>query len=186
VVLQPSLPEAHYVLGVIFLQQSKPAEAVPALKAAVEAKPDYSEALYALGTVLQQQGDLEGAITSFRTALKYTPNAAEIHNTLGSALSRKGDKDAARVEFQEAARLNKLKSNMQASAFALNTGLALLKEGKIDAAIERLEAAVGLDPTNAQTHYSLAKAYRLKGRTTEAQAAYTKAKSLDPRLRPLP
>ncbi len=75
---------------------------------------------------------------------------------------------------------------MQAGAFAANTGLALLKEGKIDAAIERLEAAVGLDPTNAQAYYNLANALQKKGQREAARAAYQKAKELDPRVRPLP
>jgi Tfp pilus assembly protein PilF len=159
---------------------------VAALKAAIEAKPDYAEAHYTLGTVLQQQGNLEGAIESFRQALKYAPHAPEIHNSLGTALSRKGDKDAAQVAFQEAARLNKIKSNMQAGVFATNTGIALLKEGKVDAALERFEAALKLDPTNAKAYYNLANALQIKGEGAAAQAAYQKAKELDPRVKPLP
>ena len=174
------------MLGVIFSQQSKPNDAVPALKAAIDAKPDYAEAHYALGTVLQQQGNLDAAIESYRQALKYVPNAPEIHNSLGTALTRKGDKDAAQVEFQEAARLNKIKSNMQAAVFATNTGIALLKEGKVDAAIERFEAAIKLDPTNAQAYYNLARALQIRGERTAAQTAYQKAKELDPRVKPLP
>ena len=88
------------------------------------------------------------------------------------------------LEFQEAARLNKLKSNMQAGAFAANTGLALLKEGKVDAAIERLEAAVGLDPANAQAYYNLATALQRKGQREAARSAYQKAKELNPRVKP--
>ncbi|HET6890917.1 MAG TPA: tetratricopeptide repeat protein, partial [Pyrinomonadaceae bacterium] len=161
-------------------------DAVTALGAAIKVKPDYAEAHYALGTVLQQQGNLDGAIAAFRLALKHAPNAPEIHNTLGTALSRKGDKEAARVEFQEAARLNKLKSNMQAGMFATNTGIAFLKEGKVAAAIERFQAAVELDPTNAQALYNLATALQRSGQRQAARAAYQKAKELDPRVKPLP
>ena len=75
---------------------------------------------------------------------------------------------------------------MQAGVFATNTGIALLKEGKVDAAIERLEAAVKLDPTNAHAYYNLASALQMKGERTAAQSAYQKAKELDPRVKPLP
>jgi len=149
-------------------------------------KKDYAEAHYALGTVLQQRGDLVGAIAVFREALKLAPNAAEIHNTLGNALRQKGDIAAARVEFQEAARLNKLKSNQQAAIFAMNTGLAHLKQGKLDAAVERLQAAVALDPTNPTAFYHLAEALQQAGQSEAALAAYQKAKELNPRVKPLP
>jgi Flp pilus assembly protein TadD len=69
--------------------------------------------------------------------------------------------------------------------FATNTGIAQLKEGKIDTAIERFESAIKLDPMNAQAHYNLAKALRQKGQRAAAQAAYQKAIRLDPRLKPL-
>jgi Flp pilus assembly protein TadD len=151
----------------------------------LKAKPDYAEAHYALGTVLQQQGKFDEAIAACRQALRYAPNAPEIHNTLGTALRQKGDMESARVEFQEAARLNKKKSDMQAAMFALNTGRARLKEGNVDAAIERLEAAITLNPEDARAHYELAKALLQKGQKEAAQAEYQKAKQLDPRLKPL-
>ena len=128
---------------------------------------------------------MAGAIGAFRDALKFAPNAAEIHNTLGNALRQTGDLEAARVEFQEAARLNKIKSNQQAAVFATNTGLAELKEGKLDAAVERFQSAVQLDPTNPQAYYNLARALQQKGETQAALNAYKKAKELDPRVKPL-
>jgi Flp pilus assembly protein TadD len=151
----------------------------------VKSKPDYAEAHYALGTALQQQGKLDDAIAAFRQALKYAPNAPEIHNTLGTALRQKGNMEAARPEFLEAARLNKKKSDMQAAIFAANTGRARLKEGSIDAAIERFEAAIKLFPDDAKVHYDLARTFLRKGQKDGAQAEYQKAKELDPRLKPL-
>jgi tetratricopeptide (TPR) repeat protein len=104
---------------------------------------------------------------------------------LGNGLRQKGDIEAARAEFQEAARLNKIRTNQQAATFATNTGLAQLKEGNIDAALERFEAAVKLDPDNAQVHYQLAKALQQKGQREAAEKEYQKAKKINPRLKPL-
>jgi Flp pilus assembly protein TadD len=70
--------------------------------------------------------------------------------------------------------------------FATNTGLAKLKEGKVDEAIETFQRAVQLDPTNAQAFYNLARALQKKGQREEARTAERKARELDPRLKPLP
>jgi Flp pilus assembly protein TadD len=135
---------------------------------------------------MQQQSNFTGAIAALRQALVYAPSAPEIHNALGTALRQTGDVDSARVEFQEAARLNKIKSNQQAAMFATNTGLAKLKEGKLDEAIETFQRAVQLDPTNAEAYYNLAKAFQKKGQTAAARAAEQKARELNPRIKPLP
>jgi len=66
------------------------------------------------------------------------------------------------------------------------TGLAHLKDGKLDAAVERLQGAVELDPTNAQAFYYLAQALQQAGQSEAALTAYQKAKELNPRTKPLP
>src|ERR1041384_1697345 len=121
------------------MQQSKLEAAAGALRKAIDAKPDYAEAHFALGTVMQQQGNFARAVAALRQALVHAPNAPEIHNALGNALRQTGDIESARVEFQEAARLNKIKSNQQAAMFATNTGLAKLKEGKLYYAVRSEE-----------------------------------------------
>lgn len=184
--LQPDkLPEIYYTLGVILLQQSKLDESAAAFQKAREIKPDYGEAIYTLGTVRQQQNKIDEAIELFRAALKFLPDAPEIHNTLGTALRQKGDIEAARIELQEAARLNKLKTNRQAATFAVNTGIANLKAGRIDDAISQFQNAVKLTPENSEAYYNLAKALKAKGKKIESAAAYRKAAELNPRVRPL-
>ncbi len=69
--------------------------------------------------------------------------------------------------------------------FTLSTGRARMKEGNVDAAIGRFEAAINLNPEDARAHYELAKALLQKGHREAAQLAYQKAKQLDPRLKPL-
>ena len=62
--------------------------------------------------------------------------------------------------------------------------LSKLKEGNVDEAIENLQRAVQLDPTNAQAYYNLAKALQKKGQTAAARTAEQKARQLDPRIKP--
>jgi Flp pilus assembly protein TadD len=132
---------------------------------------------------LQQKGDSDTAIAEFREAIKLAPKNPEIRNTLGNALRTKGDIAGARIEFAEGARLQKLKSNNQAATFATNTGIQRMKDGDVDGAIEMFEKAIGLDPEYAPAHYQFGMALQKKGKRVEAQNAFNRARSLDPRLR---
>jgi tetratricopeptide (TPR) repeat protein len=69
--------------------------------------------------------------------------------------------------------------------FALNTGIANFKAGKIDDAITQFETVVKLTPDNADGYFNLAKAFKAKGKKPEAETAYRKAKQLNPRVKPL-
>jgi tetratricopeptide (TPR) repeat protein len=102
---------------------------------------------------------------------------------LGAALRQKGEADASRAELQEAARLIKIKQDREAALAAVNTGVQRLKEGKLDEAVERFEAAAKLDPESAQAWYQLSAALKKKGQTAASQEALRRAEKLDPRLK---
>jgi Tfp pilus assembly protein PilF len=133
--------------------------------------------------VLQQKGELDAAIAEFREAIKLAPKNPEVHNTLGNALRAKGERESARAAFLEGARLQKLKSNNQAATFATNTGIQKMKSGDLTAAMELFEKAIGLDPEYAPAHYQLGLALQKRGKQTEAQRAFSRARQLDPKLR---
>ena len=54
------------------------------------------------------------------------------------------------------------------ASFSLDSGRALLQQGKLSEAITQLEAAVAADPTFADAHLALADAYTRQGRTADA------------------
>jgi tetratricopeptide (TPR) repeat protein len=55
--------EAHYLMGMIHLEQKNPTAAEDSFRKAVRARVDYGDALYQLGRLYQQQGREEEAIT---------------------------------------------------------------------------------------------------------------------------
>ena len=55
-----------------------------------------------------------------------------------------------------------------------------LRSGAYELAIRQYQAAVELTPRNAEIHFGLGEAYRLKGRTDDAEAAFLDALRLDP------
>jgi len=79
--------------------------------------------------------------------------------------------------------LIKVGQDREAALAAVNTGVQRLKEGKLDEAVERFEAATKLDPQSAQAWYQLSSALKKKGQTAASQEALRKAEKLDPRLK---
>jgi len=59
-------------------------------------------------------------------------------------------------------------------------GVALLKDGKIEEAVEELRKAAEADPKSAVIQSNLAYAYDRQGRTDDAVAAYRKALEIEP------
>ena len=127
---------------------------------------------------MAKKGEPDLAITEFRVAIKIAPNDPEIHTALGSALRQKGATEAAREELQLAAKLTKQKRDFEAAATAVQTGMQRLNEGRIEAAVERFQAAIKLNPDYALAHYQLSLAYRKKGQTVAAQTALKQAEQL--------
>ncbi|MEJ7709907.1 MAG: tetratricopeptide repeat protein [Pyrinomonadaceae bacterium] len=89
---------------------------------------------------------IDQAIIEFRAAIKTASASRRYTIALGAVLRQKGDLEGARAAFQDAARISKIKSQREAAilATATNTGIERLKEGNLDAAIERFEAAIKL------------------------------------------
>jgi protein O-GlcNAc transferase len=67
----------------------------------------------------------------------------------------------------------------QRSNFALNSGTALLKEGKLTEAIAQLQSAIDADPSYAAPHRSLAEALSREGNAGDAALERQKAEALD-------
>jgi superkiller protein 3 len=72
------------------------------------------------------------------------------------------------------------KKSADNAAFLNARGVALLKDGKIEEALEELQKAAEADPKSAVIQSNLAYAYDRQGRTDDAVAAYKKVLDLDP------
>jgi tetratricopeptide (TPR) repeat protein len=59
-------------------------------------------------------------------------------------------------------------------------GKEALLSGEVDQAIAKFEEAIAMERDNAQAHLNLGVAYKLKGNTGAARAAFQKAKACDP------
>jgi tetratricopeptide (TPR) repeat protein len=73
---------AHYNLGILAIRDGKWDEALPQLRAAVDADPHSAPAHYRLGIVLLQQGKKREAGQEFRQALAADPDFTDVRRAL--------------------------------------------------------------------------------------------------------
>lgn len=101
----PRHSRANYLIGVLYLQTSRPKEAWVSLQRACDGNPDDLEALNSLAIAHQQLGNLEQAIVTLRKSLDINPMQSSIHSQLAaiySALGRESDAESSLVRSLEA------------------------------------------------------------------------------------
>lgn len=176
--LNSQLPDPPYTLGVIEMQQGHFSDAARDLERAVTLRPDNGEAWSLLGTVYKNASEPAKAEDALRHAIELQPEQPGPHITLASVLAEGGDKDGATAERKVAADLSRKAVSRQRSQFALDSGRALLAQGKVDEALTQLQTAVAAEPGRAEGHLVYADALSRAGRKSEALAERQKAESL--------
>jgi cytochrome c-type biogenesis protein CcmH/NrfG len=132
-----------------------------------------------LGTVLRQLGKQDEALAEFKTTIQIEPQSPEAYLSIGQILQRQQDTAGATAAFAEADRLNAIKSNQQASIFALSVGRKRMSEHNLDGALSQFREAVRLDPSSAPAQHALADALTQKGETAEAREHLEAARRLE-------
>jgi len=127
--------------------------------------PANADALEVLGNALVASGKASLALARVDDALAKHDDAAELHRLRGDLLLGAGRNADARAAYEKAALLDA----RLASAVA---GLATIqaKEGDLDGAIERFDAAAALDSGASRYAYSAAQLTLQQGRIADAEA----------------
>jgi len=86
----PSAWMAHNNLGLLLLQEGKPAEAAEHFESALRLHPAYLEALYNLGNAAVARGRLDDARAYYELALQVAPTFAPAHNNLANVYAYQG------------------------------------------------------------------------------------------------
>jgi len=161
--LDPTLTEAHNLLGVAYDQKGLAERAKDSYERAVKTEPSDAQTLNNLGFSLYQNGNYRAAVDRLKRAAKLAPNDERILNNLGLVLCRLGKFDDAYKNFARAA--GPLKGN-------LNTATMLERFGREEDAIKYYEAARSVDPHCSFALRRLSDLYQRIGKNEEAQAAH--------------
>jgi tetratricopeptide (TPR) repeat protein len=126
---------------------------------------------------------LPEAAAELREAIRLQPDFLGAHTNLATVLQALGDADGASAERKLVAELSRKGTNLQGATFSTNSGIRLLNAGDVDTAIAQFQQAIKLTPDYAPAYYQLGRALQRLGKTAEAEQAFVKAASLDPRYR---
>ena len=160
--LDPSLSEAHSLLGVAFDRKGMPERARDSYERAVKVEPEDAQTLNNLGYSLYLNGNYRAAVDRLKRAARLAPSDERILNNLALAQCRLG-------KYKDA-----LKSFTRAGGEfmgRINTATMLERAGRDAEAIEQYEAALRIQSNSSVALRRLADLYERYGRTNEAQAA---------------
>ena len=176
--LDPHLADPPYTLGVLRLQQGKLAEAAQQLSLATTLAPENGAAWALLGSVEKDLGEPEKATVALQKAIALQPDQPSSHINLAAVLSSQGDRAGALAERRTAATLSRTAMSRQRAGFALESGRALLEQGKLAEALVQLNEAIAAQPDLPEAHLLLAETLQKQGHAADALAERQTAERL--------
>jgi tetratricopeptide (TPR) repeat protein len=175
----PQLEQAYYELGVIALQQSRPADAVTSLQAALAINGGDADALYSFGMALIATGDATKGVAALRHAVQYVPTGwCEPYHGLADGYGALND---ATGRQWATGMIAMCEGNLDTAATALQPlttgpmkidallGLALVAQGDGDrvAAAAHYREVLAIDPTNTSASIGLAQLGQIESPAAE-------------------
>ena len=158
-------PEYQYNMGLFFLNEGKPDQAIPHLNRSIALRSDNYLSHHALGLAYSMKGELEQASAQFQSALQLNPQSSETRNNLGMVYQEMGFFDKAEKEYNAA-----ISDNSYTSRALPHYNLARLYviQDKLQEAVFHLESALKLDPRFVMAH-------SLKGQIMDKMERYRDA-----------
>lgn len=194
-----TIKEAHYNLGIAYLEAGQYSRAVPEFEAAVKLDPNFIGAHSALCRAYLEQNELESAGTAVAAALKLDTNyqpALLLYGTIIEAYHDKGKAHLADRQyteavaaFQQAIKLDAdLGDNSQVDRpenthIYVHLGAAYIGMEAHQKAIEALQHAIAQDADLVDAHYNLGYAYVEQGTYHQAIPHLERAIAIAPHLK---
>lgn len=173
--LDPSVAEAHRLLGVSYREAGRLRDAMEHLEAAVRLNPNDYLGHFDLGINLLRLRRSDDAFAALDQARRLNPKDGDIYGYLGNLMGDTGRFEEAINFYRQAAEI----VPDQPVNFH-NIGAAYVQLGKFAEAVAPLEKALKMRPGNPRTIFLLANALSRLGRYKESTEAWTKLLSVDP------
>ena len=153
---QPDNPAIIRMAAVVELADDKPVAAERLARLLVEMNPEDDDAFVVLAKAKLEQRNYDAALDAIDQALALNPENQEALNMriYLSGFLQTGDTNST---IDEALHLNP-----EDSSTIANHGFQLLREGKVDEALDRLKYALSLNPTNQLARYAMLEALKAR------------------------
>ena len=161
----PDSAAAHMFVARMLLRQGYDPIAEQEFKKASEIDPKLPTAHQLLGELYIFKSRIPEAIKEFQTEMAINPGYAASYYRLADAYTRVMRWDDAERLLQQSIWLD-----ATASGPYILMGKVLLKKNDAELAVRSLNRAIAMDPNNYITHNLLGQAYRMQGKTTQAEA----------------
>jgi protein O-GlcNAc transferase len=170
--LDPASADGFAASGQVYLRLDRYAEAVNASRRAIELDPAHQKARYTLATALMRLGETEEGkrqLDVFQRMVAESTAQMQRRSELND-IKREAARSMARGEYAGAAALLRTAAAAQPNLAQphLDLGIALMKAGQYQDAVESFRQARGLED-GADVHRYLADTYQALGRTGESQ-----------------
>ena len=173
--LDPGQADVEYALGQALLRAGRPADALPHLRRGFDAGTKAKVAGYDLAVALQTTGDPRGAAMVIERITPAPGDEAEVWLQIGRLAAAVKAPELAERFFRRGAALAP-----NVSGARLQYGLNLLVLNRVDEAARELDAAVRLDPRDADALAHLAYFELVLGRRNDALRHANAALELNP------
>jgi len=180
----PYIYETHIRLGLAYFKSGSTSQAITQFREAVKLDPTKVEGHYDLGNAYLKQGAYESAIIELRKAIAIKPDVDKAYLNLGVAYINQNRY----YEAVEALNRGLLMADERLrESFTDNIevayrqwGVSLIMLGKEEEALQKIQAAIGLDPKDPTAYLLLAKLYLERGDYDRAVLLYQRAYEADP------
>jgi len=139
------IPEAHYNLGILYVQKKNWPAAEEAYKKAIEIRPGYPEAYRELSRVYFNNGQIPKAFELLTKATTDKPENAGLWFELGILNLNSGKSEEAIAAFKKAEGLDPSNPEIQ-----YQLGTLAIGQNNATEAVSRLEKYLSMSPKNAQ------------------------------------
>ncbi len=153
--LEPQLPQAHFLVGLVATEAGDRPNAHRAFRTVVKLDPDNAAAWAQLARLNASEGRVVQAEKALLETRRLKPEDPAVLDTIGTVLNQMGEYDAARAFFARA--------NTQApgsSQYMMNLANNLVFLGEIDTATAIFRDVIAQQPNSPQAHWGLANAVK--------------------------
>jgi tetratricopeptide (TPR) repeat protein len=171
---EPRDPDALFVSAKIHIAESKPADAVDAMRKALEARPDWARGHFMLGSALFLTGERGEARAELAKALQYDAALYEARKLLARVYAALGEYDFAIEEAERA-----LKESPGDHELRILMGQSLISMRNSDEALRVVES-IPVSERGADAHYAMGRIYYSRGDREQARFHLNAANAAEP------